>query len=247
MARIYVGNLPTDIKERELDDLFYKYGRIKHIDIKTPQRPPSFAFITFDDVRDAEDAVRARDGYRFDGNRLRCEFAKGERGGGRGDDRGRGRGGGDRPRNVPQRTEYRVTVTNLPPSCSWQDLKDFMRKAGEVTYTNVDREGGGVCEFANKDDMNYAIDKMDDTEFTDRRGGTSMYVRIRPENGAEPPRNRSRSRSRSAGGGGGDDDRRDRSRSRSRSRSPSRDKKDYDDEKPANEDAVEDKPDGTED
>ena len=35
-------------------------------------------------MADAEDAVRGRDGYSFDGQRLRCEMAKGDRGGGRG-------------------------------------------------------------------------------------------------------------------------------------------------------------------
>lgn len=40
---------------------------------------------------DAEDAVRGRDGYQFDGQRLRCEIAKGDRGGG-------GGGGGGRDR-----------------------------------------------------------------------------------------------------------------------------------------------------
>jgi arginine/serine-rich splicing factor 1/9 len=39
---IYVGNLPLDTRERELDDLFYKYGRIVDIDIKRPARPPAF-------------------------------------------------------------------------------------------------------------------------------------------------------------------------------------------------------------
>jgi RNA recognition motif-containing protein len=79
MSRIYVGNLPLDIRESELDDLFYKYGRIREIDLKAPARPPAFAFISFDDYRDAQDAVRGRDGYNFDGYRLRCEFAKGDR------------------------------------------------------------------------------------------------------------------------------------------------------------------------
>jgi RNA recognition motif. (a.k.a. RRM, RBD, or RNP domain) len=51
MARVYVGNLPIDIRERELDDLFYKYGRIKDIDLKMPSRPPAFAFIAFEDYR----------------------------------------------------------------------------------------------------------------------------------------------------------------------------------------------------
>lgn len=45
MARIYVGNLPMDVTEREVDDLFYKFGRIRSIEIKTPSRPPAFAFV----------------------------------------------------------------------------------------------------------------------------------------------------------------------------------------------------------
>ena len=64
--RIYVGNLPRDVRERELDDLFYKFGRISEITIKGP-----FAFISFEDSRDAEDAVHGRDGYDFAGGRLR--------------------------------------------------------------------------------------------------------------------------------------------------------------------------------
>jgi len=28
MTKIYVGNLPLDVRERELDDLFYKVGLV---------------------------------------------------------------------------------------------------------------------------------------------------------------------------------------------------------------------------
>ena len=64
-----------------LDFVFCRYGRIRTIDIKTPARPPAYAFITFDDDRDADDAVRARDGYNFDGRRIRVEFSRGRGGG----------------------------------------------------------------------------------------------------------------------------------------------------------------------
>lgn len=60
MARIYIGNLPMDVTEKDMDDVFYKFGRIVDIDLKTPARPPAFGFITFQDARDAEEAVRAR-------------------------------------------------------------------------------------------------------------------------------------------------------------------------------------------
>jgi len=49
-----------DIRERDIEDLFHKYGRIREIDIKTPSRPPAFAFISFYDERDAYDAIRGR-------------------------------------------------------------------------------------------------------------------------------------------------------------------------------------------
>ena len=68
---IYVGNLPLDVRESELDKLFYSFGRIKRIDLKVPMRPPAYAFIDFEDPRDAEDAVEERDGYSFAGEKLR--------------------------------------------------------------------------------------------------------------------------------------------------------------------------------
>ncbi len=48
-----------------MDDLFYKYGRIRSIEIKQ-----GFAFVQFDDERDAKDAVRALDGIHFMGDRI---------------------------------------------------------------------------------------------------------------------------------------------------------------------------------
>ncbi|VAH26574.1 unnamed protein product [Triticum turgidum subsp. durum] len=138
---IYVGNLPGDIREREVEDLFYKYGRIVEIDLKVPPRPPGFAFVEFEDPRDAEDAIHGRDGYNFDGNRLRVELAHGGRA--NSSSLPNSYGGGGRRGGVSRHTEYRVLVTGLPSSASWQDLKDHMRKAGDVCFSEVYREGGG--------------------------------------------------------------------------------------------------------
>lgn len=68
---VFVGNLPLDIRQREVEDLFGKYGRLEDIDLKLPSRPPGFAFIEFSDARDASDAVKGRDGYDLGGVRLR--------------------------------------------------------------------------------------------------------------------------------------------------------------------------------
>ncbi|CAI7794852.1 unnamed protein product [Closterium sp. NIES-53] len=150
---VYVGNLPGDTRESEVEDLFAKYGKILDIELKLPPRPPGFAFVEFADPRDAEDAIRGRDGYDFDGNRLRVELAHGGRGAGGGFGGGRG---GDFQRGPSRRTEYRVIVKNLPTSASWQDLKDHMRRAGDVCFAQVFKERDGmmgIVDYSNEEDM----------------------------------------------------------------------------------------------
>ncbi|KAI7979683.1 Serine/arginine-rich-splicing factor SR34 [Camellia lanceoleosa] len=218
---LYVGNLLGDIREREVEDLFYKYGPIAHIDLKIPPRPPGYAFVEFEEARDAEDAIRSRDGYDFDGHRLQVELAHGGRGHPSSTDRYSsyssghgGRGGGGRGGGVSRHSDYRVLVTGLPSSASWQDLKDHMRRAGDVCFSQVFRDASGttgIVDYTNNDDMKYAIRKLDDSEF--RNAFTRAIVRVR-EYKSSPSRSWSWSRSQSYSRG--------RSYSRSRSLSPSR-------------------------
>ncbi|KOB66597.1 Arginine/serine-rich splicing factor [Operophtera brumata] len=70
------------------------------------------------------------------------------------------------PRGPPaRRSEYRVTVTGLPPSGSWQDLKDHMREAGDVCFADTFKDGTGVVEFLRNEDMKYAVKKLDDSRY----------------------------------------------------------------------------------
>ncbi|THD19818.1 Serine/arginine-rich splicing factor 1 [Fasciola hepatica] len=218
--KIYVGNLPPDVKTRDIENLFSKYGPIAEIDLKCRRGPP-FAFVEFEDELDASDAVRGRDGYSFEGYALRVEFPRGGGGGyGGGGSNGGGfnsfkRGGMGRNSTggPPRRSDFRVIVTGLPPTGSWQDLKDHMREAGDVGYTDVFRDGTGVVEFLRYEDMKYAIRRLDDSKFRSHEGESS-YIRVREEKQYE---SRSRSRSRSYAS-----PRRGRSYSGSRSLSPRR-------------------------
>jgi len=202
-CRVYVGNLPPDIRTKDIEDLFYRYGKILYVDLKNRRGPP-FAFVEFEDPRDAEDAVSKRDGYDYDGYRLRVEFPREGTRGRSGGGSGGGRGGDGRGRGAPaRRSQYRVMVSGLPPSGSWQDLKDHMREAGDVCFADVYKDGSGVVEFLRYEDMKYAVKKLDDSRFRSHEGETS-YIRVKEDYG-------------SGGGGGGD-----RGRSRSRSYSPAR-------------------------
>lgn len=106
---------------------------------------------------------------------------------------------------APYNTDYRVIVENLSTRANWQDLKDYMRQVGDVTFTQChkDRIGEGVVDFASESDMRRAVKRLDGTELLGKR----LHL-IESTRGG---RRRSRSRSRSP--------RRKRS-DRSRSRSP---------------------------
>uniref|UniRef100_H2YKY1 RRM domain-containing protein n=1 Tax=Ciona savignyi TaxID=51511 RepID=H2YKY1_CIOSA len=160
---------------------------------------------------DADDAVRARNGYNYDGYRLKVERP---RGGSSGDSSRQSSYVRGRPGPPSKRTDYRVLVEGLPRSGSWQDLKDHMREAGDVCYSDVYRDGSGVVEFMNREDMKFALKHMDDTKFRSHEGETSR-IRVKAENerSLSPRRSRSRSRRRSPTYS----PRKSRSRSRSRS------------------------------
>ena len=59
-CKVYVGELPKDATEKELEHAFSYYGALKSIWVA--HNPPGFAFVEFEDPRDADDAVRALDG-----------------------------------------------------------------------------------------------------------------------------------------------------------------------------------------
>jgi len=204
--RIYVGGVSSRTREDDLQSVFKKYGKVARVDLKT-----GFAFIEFEDKRDAEDAVRGMDGQDLDGRRVSVEMARGPR-----------RGGGDRsgPGGARPRGGHKLIVENLDARTSWQDLKDFARTAGNsVSYTDVFTERGkkvGVIEYMNQDDYREALRKLDGEKLDGAR------VRLFEDNGGSSRRSRSRSPKRSRSRSRG---RRDRSRSRSPRRDDDRDRK----------------------
>ena len=210
MTTLFVANLPRDVREREVEDLFYKYGRIEDVQVRS-SRTDTFAFVTYRDSRDARDAVVGRDGYKFDGYRIKVEFRKGrgERGEGgdrdrsRGRNRSRSRGRGD-AKMVDR--YFKLSISGLPEGTSWQDLKDHIKTVAPVRFTEVSKDGSGMAGFSTREDLLEAIAKLDDTNMKSHTGATS-YIRLKevevapmPVDKQEERRDDRRSRSRSDGG-----------------------------------------------
>merc|ERR1711915_1001553 len=164
---------------------FRGYGELRNINIKG-----QYGFLELDDREDAADAIRDVNGKSFNGGRIRVEYANAYTGN---DDRDRR---GDRDRDTRgrrvsdgryRRTNYRLIVENISSRTSWQDLKDYMKKAGDITYTTVNRSrsGEGLVEFSDREGMEFALRELDDTKLDGRR------IRL-----VEERRSPSRSRSR---------------------------------------------------
>ncbi|XP_028403813.1 serine/arginine-rich splicing factor 7-like isoform X2 [Dendronephthya gigantea] len=81
MTRVYVGNLEDGTSKRDLEREMESYGQLR--DVWVARNPPGFAFVVFEDKRDAEDAVRNLNGRRLCGCRVRVEIARGPTRGGR--------------------------------------------------------------------------------------------------------------------------------------------------------------------
>jgi len=79
---LYIRNVPDGARPEELKTMFNKYGYVS--DVYIPQdyhtrRPRGFAYIQFDDPRDAEDALYNLNRVRYCGVELDIEFARSDR------------------------------------------------------------------------------------------------------------------------------------------------------------------------
>jgi RNA recognition motif-containing protein len=221
----------------------YKFGKIESVNVRSKGKD-TFAFITFYDDRDARDAMSRRDGYQFDKyHRMRVEVSKGSRRDDRDRDNDRGYGRdsyerrdrGDRrdyadkyddrrsnrrERPTPKINEkyVKVVVENMPEGCSWQDLKDFIKKDHpSVKFTEVNG-GKGTAGFETKEEAEKVVEALNNSSMKNRDGAESTVTMtivmpdlIEESNGAPEGR---------------EDDRKDmdiRDDRRSRSRSHSRD------------------------
>ncbi|GAB1605275.1 RNA-binding motif protein, X chromosome-like isoform X3 [Argonauta hians] len=77
-GKIFVGGLSPEVDEKLLESLFGKYGKIIEILIirdKESHKSRGYAFVTFENPLDAEDAVKGVDGIELKGREIHCEQA----------------------------------------------------------------------------------------------------------------------------------------------------------------------------
>ncbi|CAL8348161.1 unnamed protein product [Arctogadus glacialis] len=74
-CKVYVGDLGNGAAKGELERAFSYYGPLRTVWVA--RNPPGFAFVEYEDPRDAEDAVKGMDGKVLCGSRIRVELSTG--------------------------------------------------------------------------------------------------------------------------------------------------------------------------
>lgn len=87
-SELYIGNLNKDVSQRDIESVFKRHGKILRCEVKNKGFGPVYAFIEFDDDRDAEDALNSENGKDMCGSSMVVEYTKD-----RSEKRNRDRGG----------------------------------------------------------------------------------------------------------------------------------------------------------
>ncbi|KAI0005882.1 hypothetical protein BJV74DRAFT_875010 [Russula compacta] len=179
--RLYLGKLPPDTRSEDVSKFFDGYGRIIDCRVMTdlPRNCPGFGFVEFENARDAEDALHHFNGKNFMGQNIVVEFAK-----------------ESRPRREPYEDRYgapmrarrppgiRIIVFGISRDTSWQDLKDFGREAGNVSFADIDRDvpGQGVLEYLNREDAERAVKELDGKDLRGQAVRVDLFDDRNPDN-----------------------------------------------------------------
>lgn len=179
MSRIFVGELPLDIEEHELEKMFREFGQILRIVVKRKRDPPAFAFLEFADPRDAEDAIHNMDGRKLENRHLRVEMENKPRG-----DSGRFGGPPDRGgRGGYDRRDYRDDYDRRDHRDDYDRRGGYGPRGGDRGYGRDDRRGGSYRDgddyynrrggggggYGNRDGRGGGYNRRDG--YQDRRGG----------------------------------------------------------------------------
>ena len=83
---VYVGQLPANVKENELRELFSEFGEIASINMimdRYSKRPKDFCFIDMPDNSEADKAIKALNKSIFKGKEIKVNQVQPQRGRGK--------------------------------------------------------------------------------------------------------------------------------------------------------------------
>ncbi|KAI3843341.1 hypothetical protein MKX03_030442 [Papaver bracteatum] len=188
MRPVFCGSFDYETRQSDLERLFSKYGTVDRVDMKS-----GFAFVYFDDERDAEDAIRSLDNtpFGYTKRRLSVEWSRGER--------GNRRDGSKSAAN--QRPTKTLFVINFDPmDTRIRDIEKHFEPYGKVLHVRI-RRNFAFVQFETQEEATKALECTHMTKICGRVVSVEYALRDDSEHGGDrrdsPRRGREDSRSRS--------------------------------------------------
>ncbi|PWA76490.1 nucleotide-binding alpha-beta plait domain-containing protein [Artemisia annua] len=171
MKPVFVGNFEYETRQSDLERLFGRYGRVDRVDIKS-----GFAFVYFEDERDAEDAIHALDNtpFGYDRRKLTVEWARGER--------GRHRDGSKSVAN--QRPTKTLFIINFDPiRTRVRDIEKHFEPYGNVLHVRI-RRNFAFVQFETQEEATKALECTHMSKILDRVVSVEYALRDDGERGS---------------------------------------------------------------
>jgi RNA recognition motif-containing protein len=189
--RVYVGNLSWEVSWQDLKDHMRQAGEVIHAEVITERtgRSKGCGIVEYSTPEQAQEAISTLTDSDLKGRMI---FVREDR-------ETASQAGGPPTHNVS------VYIRNLSPHTSWQDLKDHMRKAGNVDSATILTDaagqpmGCGVVVYQRSQDAARAIRDLQNSELN----GWHMYIREDRVNPGRGGGGRGASRRPGRGRGGG--------------------------------------------
>ena len=167
--RVYVGNLSWDVAWQDLKDHMRQAGEVLHAEVITEYngRSKGCGIVEFATEEAAQEAISTLTDTELRGRMI---FVREDR------ESSQGPHGAN---NLLRGQNTGVYVWNLAPETSWQDLKDHMRKAGNVdsatilTNTQGESVGCGVVVYQKPQEAARAIRELQNSELN----GMPLFAR----------------------------------------------------------------------
>jgi len=176
--RVYVGNLSWDVTWPELKDHMRTAGEVLRADVISEHngRSKGCGIVEYATEDEAQQAIETLTHTELRGRTI---FVREDREGGGGAVGGGNEGGGGQRQQVADAADggggsNSVYVWNLSYDVSWQDLKDHMRKTGNVDQATVltgndgSSIGCGIVVYQSARDAQRAIRELQETDLNGR-------------------------------------------------------------------------------
>ncbi|KQK24009.1 serine/arginine-rich splicing factor RS31 [Brachypodium distachyon] len=155
MRPVFCGNFDYDTRQADLERLFSKHGRIARIDMKS-----GYAFIYFEDERDAEDAIKrlANADFGYNRRRLSVEWSR------QVEPVPKNR---DRPTGDAKPTRTLFVINFDPLRTKIQDIERHFEPYGKISNIRI-RKNFAFVRYETQEEASVAVKHTDKSSILDR-------------------------------------------------------------------------------